>query len=108
MQPSRFHFERITEKHNLSGFDCENTAINMYLHDRALFDTQDDFALTMLLIDHKQKTPTVAGFFTLRADSYYPPPERRTEIVPVVELCYLARHKSYRGQKLAICFWWKY
>jgi GNAT superfamily N-acetyltransferase len=97
MQLSRFHFERITEGHMIDAFDCGNTAINMYLRDGALSETQENFALTTLLIDYKPDTPTVAGFFALRAHFYYDPTGPRDHI-PVVELCYLARHKSYRGQ----------
>lgn len=59
---------------------------------------KQDLSLTYVLLDASISPPTIAGYFTLRADSYYPEDPQGVHSIPVVELAYLARDISRRGQ----------
>jgi hypothetical protein len=102
-KPSRYRLERITEQHDVSSFDCQNTYLEWYLKEKALEETNRDLARTFVLIDQATSpNPPVIGYFTLRSDSYYLASEghQGSKIVPVVELVCLARHSSVRSQRI--------
>lgn len=94
-------FERITEQHDVSQFDCQNTYLNDFLRNKALTEAREDLSRTFVLRDRAlPASESIVGYFTLRADSItYPREDRRGSVFfPLVELAYLARHIKCRGQ----------
>ena len=99
--PKPYLREPLTENHDVSRFDCDNTYLNLFLKEKALDEMRQDLSQTFVLCDRAlPPAETVFGYFTLRADSIiYPRPNGiGTLFFPVVELAYLARHIKCRGE----------
>jgi ribosomal protein S18 acetylase RimI-like enzyme len=98
-EPISFRVERITASHDVTSFSCHNTFLEMFLRNQALVETNRDQSLTFLLLDNGLPS-SIVGYFTLRADSFYLSPGSISgnRVIPVVELMYLARDISRRGQ----------
>jgi GNAT superfamily N-acetyltransferase len=93
----QYLLERLAAHHSVSEFRCQAVVLDQYLQNNALADQTNDLARTYVLVD-PDAVPrlAVAGYFTLKAESYYMPDGQPT--VPVVELAWLARHQRLRGQ----------
>ena len=98
----QYMMERMTEHHNVSSFDCQHTYLNSFLKEKALEETKRDLSLTFVLLDYSQSPPIVTGYFTLRADSYYPEAQKEVDLIPVVELVALARDITCHGQGIVL------
>lgn len=96
----RFCFEKMTEHHDVSSFDCQHTYLTSFLQEKAFAETSRDLSLTFVLLDEAVDPPSVIGYFTLRSDSYYPEERQGIDLVPVIELVALARDSSRRGQSI--------
>jgi hypothetical protein len=101
--PGDYHFERLTENHEVADFRSGNVGIDLFLQREALTETLEDRSRTFVLVDAGNLDPSeqVIGFFTLKAEAIwttglplYEPPV----YVPVTELAYLARRMDRRGE----------
>jgi hypothetical protein len=95
-----FRLELIAEHHNVLPFDCRSTVLNLFLKEKALAETNSEISRTFVLLDVSLTSPFVVGYFTLRADSYYTDAIPGIDIIPVVELAYLARDITRYGEGL--------
>lgn len=96
--PSRFRFELLTDQHDLTSFDCGNTALNDYLDAYAKRDVRISIRRTYLLLDYAQSPAFVVGYFTLCVDTaeFRHPIVYETIRYPLILLDYLARHVNYK------------
>lgn len=96
----RYRFETLSEQHDVAQFNSDNSYLNFFLQEKALNETKRDLSRTFVLLDPAISSSAVAGYITLRADSYYLHSENYIgqHIIPVAELVCLARHIQYRGQ----------
>jgi ribosomal protein S18 acetylase RimI-like enzyme len=94
----RFRLDLIAEHHDVASFDCHNTYLSQFLREKAIVETHQDLSLTFVLLDASFAPPAIVGYFTLRADSYYPENTQSVHSIPVVELAYLARDITRRSQ----------
>lgn len=94
----KYAVQKMAKHHDVSSFDCQNTYLNSFLKDKALAQSQRDISVTFVALDLTASNPAVIGYFTLRADSFYPENRQDGDIIPVVELVALARDRTYRGQ----------
>ena len=100
-QPKPYSLERLTERHSVAAFDCQNTYLNDFLKTKALAEAKEDLSQTFVLRDRSlPASESIVEYFTLRADSVtYPREDRRGSIFfPVVELSCLARHIKCWGE----------
>jgi len=98
-EPSRYRLEPIAEHYEVSLFDCQHTYLNLFLREKALAETRSGgYSLTFALLDISSSPAFVAGYFMLRADSYYVNANQGASSIPVVELVCLARDITRRGQ----------
>ena len=88
----------MTEHHDVSSFDCQNSYLNDFLRIKAWKETKRDLSLTFILSDQSSTAPAIVGYFTLRSDSYYPEDISGIDIIPVIELVALARSAAYSRQ----------
>src|SRR5438128_1892829 len=92
----RFVLEHLSPRHILADFKSGSAFLDWYLANLAKTEEETDMGRTYVLIDH-DLPDSVAGYFTLKAESYYIPGSPN---VPVVELAYLARDVRYTGQEI--------
>ncbi len=98
VEPPQYTLEKLATHHDIWSFDCQHSYLNAFLFYHALRETLHDLSLTFVLCDNSHSPAKVAGYFTLRSDSYYPEDHSEVDLIPVVELVALARDKDYSRQ----------
>lgn len=88
---------RLTQEHDLSGFECEVPELADYLKEDALSDLREHYTTTHLVIYYNY----IVGYFTLYASDFIIlklPNKSKYDTIPAIQIARLATHINYKNR----------
>jgi len=99
--------EPLTAAHQLEKFRSGNSAVDAYLIRDALREQNEERTRVFVVVDTEENSSRPVGYFALSLTGYYVPvldenrtPQEEESFVNLVELTFLARDLTRRGQGL--------